>query len=92
MIVPQQPAYGQDGFAMHEGNASVGMPEIVHPDVFQPCLCSHGLPDRLILRPRLTPSWPYSTGWTSSISDGGLERRDRALFGKMMSNITAWRR
>ena len=25
MIVPQQPAYGQDGFAMHEGDAGVGV-------------------------------------------------------------------
>ena len=46
-------------------------------------------PGRLILGPRATPSWAYSTGWTSSISDGGPERRDRAIFGKMMSNITA---
>ena len=35
MIVSQQPAYGQDGFAMHEGNAGVGMPEIVRPDIAQ---------------------------------------------------------
>ena len=35
MIVPQQPAYGQDGFAMHEGNAGVGVPEIVRPDFAQ---------------------------------------------------------
>ena len=33
MVVPQQPAYGQHGFAMHEGNAGVGVPEIVRTDI-----------------------------------------------------------
>ena len=33
MIVPQQPAYGQHGFAMHEGDAGVGVPEIVRTDI-----------------------------------------------------------
>ena len=35
MLVPQQPAYGQHGFAMCQGNTGVGVPEIVHPDFVQ---------------------------------------------------------
>ena len=32
MVVPQQPANGQDGFAMHEGDAGVAVPKIVRTD------------------------------------------------------------
>ena len=45
MIVPQQPAYGQDGFAMCEGNAGVGVPEIVRPDIPKAGFRPHVLPE-----------------------------------------------
>ena len=45
MIVPQQPAYGQNGFAMHEGDAGVGVPEIVRPDIVQTGFRAHIPPE-----------------------------------------------
>ena len=56
MIVSQQPAYGQDGFAMHEGDAGVGMPEIVRPDIV-------GMPE--IVRPDIAQTgFVKLTGFT----------------------------
>ena len=45
MVVPQQPAYGQHGFAMHEGNAGVGVPQIVRPDIPKAGFRPHVLPE-----------------------------------------------
>ena len=45
MVVPQQPPYGQDGFAMHEGDAGVSVPEIVRPDIAQAGFRAHIPPE-----------------------------------------------